>query len=372
MKILYVYSGKARGGGLDLVVRQELRALTEAGNNIDFLARGSYKIPGIRNLTLRVTPANLISFLSSKHYYNAQNRFFSQLGALLVRLGNYDLVIGWTRQSRNLFRAANKADVFSILNCPGWHFNFPLGEGMWEKRPWPSYKKHDLEEEFQRADLMLTASEFARDTFLANDYEKEKVASIGRGADLSSFSMPDERSDTPFRVIFLGRVCERKGIYPLLEAWQKAALSNAELWIVGSIPKEIENDIRHSADSTVTFWGHQEHPDKLLKQCHVQVLPSRSEGMAKSLVEGAACGLVTLASRETGFPIQEDVTGYTINRDDTADIAVRLRELAENPQRCRDMGRAASDYVQNHLSWEKFRLRFTEVITSHFKSDAKD
>lgn len=181
--------------------------------------------------------------------------------------------------------------------------------------------------------------------------------------------MADERPEKLFRVIFLGRVCERKGIFQLLEAWQKAALSSAELWIVGSIAKEIEKEVRHSADSTVTFWGHHEHPEKYLKQCHVQVLPSRNEGMAKSLVEGAACGLVTLATRETGFPIQEGVTGFVIKRNDTEAIAVRLHELAENPQRCRSMGRAASEYVKNNLSWEMFHSGFIAAITSHLRSD---
>lgn len=370
MKILFVYSGKAQKGGLDLVVRQELQALVEAGNSVDFLARGSYRIPGIRNLTLRWTPANFISFLPAEYYYNAQNRFFSLLGSFLVRLGNYDMVIGWVRQSRNLFRAADKAGVFSVLNCANWHFNYPLGKRV-EEYSWPSYKRSDRDEEYQRADLLLTASGFARDTFLVNNFEKEKVVSIGRGADLSSFSIPDERSETPFRAIFLGRVCERKGIFQLLEAWQKAALSSAELWIVGSIPKEIERDVRHSADSTVTFWGHHDHPEKYLKQCHVQVLPSRKEGMAKSLVEGAACGLVTLATRETGFPIQEGVTGYVIKRNDIEGISARLRELAVDPQQCRNMGRAASDYVKNNLSWEMFHSRFTAAITSRFESGEK-
>lgn len=369
MKILYVYSGKARAGGLDLVVRQELQALVEAGNSIDFLARGSYKALEIRNLTLRFTPANLISSFPARYYYSAQNRFFSQLGSLLVRFGDYDLVIGWSTQSRNLFRAANKAGVFSVLNCPNRHFNFPLGKTIQGNHPWPAYREQDLEEEFQRADLLLTASESARETFLANSYEK--VASIGRGADLSRFSMPVERSETPFRVIFLGRVCERKGIFQLLEAWKKAVLSNAELWIVGSIPKEIENNVRHSADSTVTFWDHQAHPEKLLTQCHVQILPSSDEGMAKSLVEGAACGLATLATRESGFPIREGVTGYTINRDNTQDIAARLRELAANRQLCNNMGKSGAEYVRKHLTWEKFRSRFTMEITSHIQSAPK-
>ena len=74
---------------------------------------------------------------------------------------------------------------------------------------------------------------------------------------------------------------------------------------------------------------------------------------------------MTLATRETGFPIQEGVTGFEIKRNDTDAIAIRLRELAENPQQCRNMGRSASDYVKNNLTWEMFHSRFIAAITSH-------
>ncbi len=371
MKVLYVYSGKAKKSGLDLVVRQELQALAEAGHQIDFLARGGFAHPAVNNITLPITPAHLISFLSSKHYYNAQNRFFSQMGAWLLRLRRYDAVVSWTRQSRNLFRAANRRKVFSVINAPGWHFNYPLGEGVWEERPWPSYKQHDLQEEFERADLILATSDFATRTFTANNFAPAKLATIFRGADLSHYAVDPARPGTPFRAVFLGRVSERKGIQTILDGWQQANLADAELWIVGSVPKELKS-LTGGTPPSVRFLGHQDDPAPLLRQCHVQILASRKEGMAKSLIEGAACGLATLATAETGFPMRDGETGYAFGVGDAGQLAQHLRELHADPEKTRAMGLAGAEFVHRQLSWPQFRQRLVDELETRIASHRQD
>jgi glycosyltransferase involved in cell wall biosynthesis len=372
-RILYVYSGKAKqtGAGLDLVVRQEVQALANDGHHIVFLARGRVSHPSVNNLALPATPANLISFLSSKHYYNAQNRFFSQLGAWVTALRKFDAVIGWTRQSRNLFRAANALGIPCFLNCPGAHYNYPLNNAPWENRPWPSYKKHDLDEEFRRADVLLTTSQYAADTFLANGIPPSKIVTIGRGADTGRFCC-QPREPFPFRVVFFGSASERKGIFQAIAAWQKAALQNSELWIIGNIPKEIEPKLRSLLPVNARVFGHRNDAEKLLSQCHVQLLPTRREGMAKSLIEGAACGLVTLTTLEAGFPVQEGETGYFINRDDIDGIAVRLRQLAEQPEMWKHMSQQSANFVCNNLTWEKFRSRFLDTFHSYMSGFDKN
>ncbi|MEI8343216.1 MAG: hypothetical protein WCH43_16965, partial [Verrucomicrobiota bacterium] len=127
LRILYVYTGKVKptASGLDLVVRQQVLALAEAGHRVWFLSRGRIKHPNIRNIFIPITPATLYS--ASIHYYNAQNRFFSQVGAWIVSRVKFDAVISWTRQSRNLFRTANRRGIPCFLNCPAWHYNYPLG-----------------------------------------------------------------------------------------------------------------------------------------------------------------------------------------------------------------------------------------------------
>ena len=365
-RVLYVYSGKARpkGTGLDLVARQEVMALAEAGCRVWFLSRGRINHPNVRNIFIPITPATLFS--ASIHYYNAQNRFFSQLGAWIVSRGKFDAVISWTRQSRNLFRAANRRGIPCFLNCPGWHYNFPIGNTRWEQRSWPSFQKHDFDEEFSRADALLVASGFAGSTYLANGLNPEKVSDIGRAADPERYRNAP-RPHRPFRAVFFGRVCDRKGIFQTIDAWKEANIPEGELWIIGDVEKELAESVNARLPANARLFGHRRDAETLLSQCHVQILPSRQEGMAKSLVEGAACGLVTLATPESGFPIIEGETGYAISREDVHATALRLRDLAAAPDKWLDMSGRSSAFVQSHFTWPMFRARFLNAMSRHLR-----
>lgn len=361
--ILYVYSGKARPGGigLDFVVRQQLTALTDAGCKVIFVARGSFKHPNVKNISFPLTPAHLLSWLSSKYYYTAQHRFFSEAGAWIARFGKVDLAISWTRQSRNLFRVCSARNIPAVLNCPGWHYNYPLGNDAWTTRPWPAIKKADLDEEYSRATMLLTASEFARKTFLANQFAEARVVNIGRGADSARFTNP-ERPFSPFRLAFFAQVSERKGIFEAIAAWKQAAIPGGEFWVIGAVPKELDEALKNAGAPGIRFFGFRSDPETLLQQCHVQILPSRQEGMAKSLVEGAACGLVTLATEQSGFPLVEGETGYYIERENTAQVAQYLRALAADAQAWQAMSHKSSAYVKQNLTWPKFRQQFVAAL----------
>jgi glycosyltransferase involved in cell wall biosynthesis len=87
------------------------------------------------------------------------------------------------------------------------------------------------------------------------------------------------------------------------------------------------------------------------------LLPSRNEGLPKALIEGAACGLPVLATREAGFPIRDGETGFFITRE-PADIARRLRELYASPNTLAGMGRASRELAVATFSWERFMNRF--------------
>jgi len=158
-------------------------------------------------------------------------------------------------------------------------------------------------------------------------------------------------------------VSERKGIFEVIDAWKKAAISDGELWIVGDVPRELQARIEAELPANARLFGHRSDPETLLVQCHVQILPSEMEGMAKTLVEGAACGCVTLSTPESGFPIEEGKTGYHISRSDTQAIATRLRELADNPKFLEEMSRNSVAFIESNLTWNAFHKRFIDALT---------
>jgi len=66
-------------------------------------------------------------------------------------------------------------------------------------------------------------------------------------------SMP--KVDSIFRACFVGRVEPAKGVGYLLQAWNRLALPNAELLLVGEIKPEMNSLLRRYADSTVRLTG---------------------------------------------------------------------------------------------------------------------
>lgn len=361
--VLYVYSGKVRAGagGLDLVVRQQLQALVESGYRVVFVSRGRYEHPAVRNICMPLTPAHLLSSLPSRYYYNAQNRFFAWLGSWLLRTNHVDLVVGWLQQSRLLFRAANEHGIPCFLNCTVSYYRSRKNPVL-PHHPWPYTNMEYFEEEYRRATLLLAPSEFTRDSFVNCGFSAERVVSIGRGADVSRF-IPSERPAKPFRLVFFGLVCDRKGILQALNAWRHARILGGEFWIVGHVAKELKEQLKGDLPDGVIFKGFSREPEQLLKQCHVQILPTLFEGMAKSLVEGAACGLVSITTRESGFPVVDGETGYYCMRDDEKGMAERIRFLAHDHEAWRRMSENATNYVRANLTWAMFRNRFTAALS---------
>jgi ADP-heptose:LPS heptosyltransferase/glycosyltransferase involved in cell wall biosynthesis len=364
-RILYVYSGKAKetNQGLDLVVRQQLKALTDANYEVTFVSRGKFVHPLVHNFSMPFTPANLFSYLRARYYYNLQHRFFAWLGSLMVIQTQFDAVIGWEGTGAKLFKQARSKQIPCLLNCPVVCTipNQTPETHLPASSTWPLQSAIQIHQEYQLATKLLTASEIARSTFLEAGFQPDKVVNIQRGADINRFA-PAPKKRRPYRAVFFGRVCPRKGIFQVIEAWNKAALPESELWIIGSIEKEIESELRTKLPSNARLFGHRNDPETLLPQCHVQILPSALEGMAKTLIEGAACGCVSLVTRETGFPLSEGKTGYYIERNDTDEIAKRLTFLASADCNLDEMAKESAAFVQSMLNWGQFRQRFLETV----------
>lgn len=114
----------------------------------------------------------------------------------------------------------------------------------------------------------------------------------------------------------------------------------------------------------LNFLGFQIRPEKYLREGHIQILPTSFEGMPKTLLEGAACGLVTLTTKESGFPILEHINGFYIEKKNTAEYAKKLILLASDPKLLKIMSKNSETYVKNFFTWDQFKSRFISAIHS--------
>lgn len=361
MSVLYIYPGKMRGHGLDLVARQHLQALSEAGIEVECLARGAASMPGLTPRVLRHTPANALSFLPAAYYYGAQSRFFGAWARRLLDPGRHRLVIAFEGAAEGVFRRAHDCGLATALICPMGH---AAEFGSRKELVWPAIGEARLKAEYAAADRILVRSQRAAETFTQRGIGVERMVVVPGGVDEETFHPAEVRAPGPFRLLFCGRLSERKGIRQVVEAWKKAALppEQAELWLAGSEPNEMKAWLDAACGPGMVRLGFVSDVASVMRQCDAQILLSEAEGMPKSLVEGACSGLATITTREAGFPVRDGVTGWTVRREDCGGTARVICQMADDVEAVRRMGASARQDALQNYTWDAFRKAFRKGL----------
>ncbi|HWV54423.1 glycosyltransferase family 4 protein [Pseudorhodoplanes sp.] len=159
---------------------------------------------------------------------------------------------------------------------------------------------------------------------------------------------------------FVGRLLDDKGVRPLVEAQAMMAEhgEKVRLMIAGdrdpanpaSIPaEEVEGWRQHHG---VKLLGHVSGIEKVWERAHIAVLPSRREGLPKSLLEAAAFGRPIVATDVPGCReiARHNVNAFLVPPDDPAALAGAISVLARDPALRRRLGAAGRTMVENEFS----------------------
>lgn len=219
--------------------------------------------------------------------------------------------------------------------------------------------------EAKKADLVLCASSFTKYT-LEQEEIKTAIEVIPYGVTLKDYPFFERTNSKPLKVLFVGSLNQRKGIYYLLEAIEKLQKANyeVELTIVGRgiFDKEMLNlfTIKNlNLKQNVTF-------SELInsyKESDVFVLPSICEGFAQVILEAMATGLPVISTNHTSAPdlINDGVDGFVISIRSSESIIEKLIYLIENPEERLKMGKLAFE-KSKLFTWERFKNQLIKSI----------
>jgi glycosyltransferase involved in cell wall biosynthesis len=117
-----------------------------------------------------------------------------------------------------------------------------------------------------------------------------------------------------------------------------------------------ESTVQGWVDEGVVSWlGHVDDMAALLASVHMVVLPSYREGLPRTLVEAAACGLPLITTDVPGCRevVSDGVDGLLVPVKDSGALAYAIQKLHEDPALARQFGDAARI---------KARMQFDERI----------
>jgi glycosyltransferase involved in cell wall biosynthesis len=186
----------------------------------------------------------------------------------------------------------------------------------------------------------------------------------------------DERVWTPGNhgshgqdVLFLANVQRRKGIFVLLDAFERLSgdLPAASLVVAGtgSEGDEVRRRVeRSSALRRVEIVGHvdRERVPDVMRACSVYCLPSFGEPFGMTALEAMACGKPVVATDAGGLRhLVDDAGGRRVPTGDAAALATALRDVLVSPELQRQMGHHNRIVVEQRYAWARVIDRLEDV-----------
>lgn len=292
-------------------------------------------------------------------------------------LARMDAIIGFDTSSWILAERARQVSCPFILdrsiahptfvarNLVDIYRQYPRWATVQEARP--IFVANAEDAEHTNAQTIVVGSSFARDTLIAAGIASAKIRINAYGVDWETFgtskTSDETESNRPIRFLFVGSMIARKGLPVLLDAWERLAPHDAELWLVGSCDAPTRSLI--PALPGLRVFGrvaHRELPS-IYAKADVLVLPSIVEGFSLVLLEALAAGLPIIATPNTGATdlLVSSTLGKTVPPASVDALMAALAAFAANRPNRSDV-RAAAAPLRSMYSWRGYGDRWADLL----------
>jgi glycosyltransferase involved in cell wall biosynthesis len=178
----------------------------------------------------------------------------------------------------------------------------------------------------------------------------------------------------PKRVLFVGRLCERKGVSGLLKALAKSGLtpSQVEVTLAGNGDVDLYREQAHrlGLDPLLKFpgWCDQEQVRDLLKQADLLVLPSNDEVLPLVILEALANGVPVLTTPVGEVPsvLSEWRNVVFVPVGDVDALAAALRQMLSDDALLDTLSRDGRILYEQQFSLPRFFNSVARVHQRHF------
>lgn len=364
--------------------RESVRRLVAAGHEVEILAPSwkglsSHRIDGVPVHRFRYAPRSM-EYLTGDEGAASKTRQkpwlqllaipYIALGFLacwrLCRKGRYDLVhVHWPFPHGIIAQAARLRSGLPVV------LSFYGAELLLANRhPWI---RPVLRRLLGQAEATLCISRFTSSQVLALREVPVEISPYGNT--LPESNAPPRRArrpEDPFRILFVGRHIERKGIEHLIDAMARLPGDRFHLDIVGhgDRTESLKERARATGDSRIRFLGKVSSEDlsRAYAESDVFVLPAvvdskgDTEGLGVVLIEATEMGLPVVGSDVGGIPdvVVHERTGLLVKPGDPQALADALLRLADDPQLSERLVAGGRRHAREHFAWD--------VVIPHLES----
>ena len=274
---------------------------------------------------------------------------------ILLNIAGYDIVhintsYGWSfRRLLAIFILARMLRKKTIFHIHGSRFD------QWYSASW-KLDKWLTRFALTQADAVIALSvEWKRKLLTIQPDAKVQVIENAIHTGKFRKKKTKARPIAPYRILFLGRVGQRKGVYDIVEAATFLSSCKYKFTLAGDGETEelknliLQKGLQDMID--VPGWISGKGKADLLEQADLFLLPSYHEGLPISILEAMASRLPVVSTPVGGIPqaVRENENGYLVPCGEPKALARAIERVFSEPGK-----------------WDKFSARSCQIVEKQF------
>lgn len=277
-----------------------------------------------------------------------------------------DVVVAFENSAYHTFKEAKKIGAKCVLDAPAIHWKLA---GSLIDIPHTKFRNkinRNKDREIELADLILTCSPIARNSYISNGVDEKKVKSILLGASLPDFKFELKDHDNPLTFVFAGVMRKLKSIDEILAACVRLEEKNKKFKVVfvgacddNSYLNKINNI------SACNYLGKKSQSElfDVFTNSDCLLLPSKFDSFGMVVAEAMACGIPAIVSTMTGSKAiieQYQNSGWIIEPNEDAIYSTMLYCI-ENRSVVFKSGQIAKQ-ASKIFTWAKYHDQVINII----------
>lgn len=216
-----------------------------------------------------------------------------------------------------------------------------------------------------RIDRLIVLSQSWKELFTSLGIDPAKIVVLNNITPDHGGVVPERAGDEPVRLLFLGEIGPRKGVFDVLSAMKDVSTKYPGKFCLDIGGNKMEQELREriselGLSDSVCFHGFVsgEKKNQLLQNAHVFILPSWNEGLPIAILEAMSYGCAIISTPVGGIPEVVKGNGILVEPGNVEEIAAAIAQMDDDAERA----------LMGARSLEIVKAFYPEAVLSHLRS----